>query len=56
MAAAATMRPRCPHCRADLDDNLARTIVAARADDGSSSDVTLVYCTACGAALGLHAV
>ncbi len=46
------VRPRCPHCAAELDGNLAVTFVAARRDDESTSNVSVVYCGACGSALG----
>jgi ATP-dependent Clp protease ATP-binding subunit ClpA len=45
-------RPRCPSCRAELDGNLVETTVVAQRDDGSATDVDVVYCVACGAALG----
>ncbi len=43
--------PNCPHCRTTLADNLAETIIVARSDDGPTH-LRVIYCTACGAALG----
>jgi ATP-dependent Clp protease ATP-binding subunit ClpA len=48
-----TLRPRCPRCRAELDDTLAETLVAARLDAGLSTDVSVVHCSACGETLGV---
>jgi ClpA/ClpB-like protein len=45
--------PNCPHCRAALDDSLAETTIAARRADGPSTNVSIVYCVACGATLGV---
>ena len=46
------IRPRCRDCGADLDSNLSHTVVVARGGDGSTTNVGLVYCGACGIALG----
>jgi ATP-dependent Clp protease ATP-binding subunit ClpC len=46
-------RPRCPSCRAFLDDVLAETTVAARRSGAPSSEVSVVHCTACGTTLGV---
>ena len=46
------MRPRCPHCAAELDGNLVVSFVAARRDDDSTANVSVVHCGACGSALG----
>ncbi len=46
------MRPRCPNCGAELDDNLAETAVAAVRDDGTTKNVNVVFCVACGVSLG----
>jgi len=46
------IRPRCPDCGADLDGNLVHTVVAAQGRDGSTTNVGLVYCGACGIAIG----
>ena len=46
------MRPRCAHCAAELDGNLLVTFVEARRDDESTANVSVVYCGACGSALG----
>jgi ATP-dependent Clp protease ATP-binding subunit ClpC len=48
----ASVRPRCPHCRADLHDHLAQTVVDLRAD--GDSETRVIYCAACGAALGFR--
>jgi ATP-dependent Clp protease ATP-binding subunit ClpA len=45
-------RPRCPNCRAFLDDVLAETPVAARRHGGSPSQISVVHCLACGTTLG----
>jgi ATP-dependent Clp protease ATP-binding subunit ClpA len=49
---APTMRPRCPNCYAELDGNLVETVVVARRDDGTTTDVRVAFCLACGATLG----
>jgi ATP-dependent Clp protease ATP-binding subunit ClpC len=46
-------RPRCPSCRAFLDDVLAETTVAARRDGQPSGPVNVVHCLACGTTLGV---
>ena len=50
---APAIRPRCPHCATELDGNLIETIVSAQRDDRASTNVSIVYCVACGSALGL---
>lgn len=50
---APAIRPRCPHCATELDGNLIETVVSAQRDDGSTTNVSIVYCVACGSALGL---
>jgi ATP-dependent Clp protease ATP-binding subunit ClpA len=47
------VRPRCPSCRASLDDTLGATILPARHADEVTTQVTVVYCTACGASIGV---
>jgi ATP-dependent Clp protease ATP-binding subunit ClpC len=47
------LRPRCPQCRASLDESLAETPVAARSNDGPPTNVSVVYCASCGATLGV---
>lgn len=47
------VRPRCATCGAELDGNLAETVVAARRDDETTADVNVVFCLACGASLGV---
>jgi ATP-dependent Clp protease ATP-binding subunit ClpC len=49
---APVMRPRCPTCSVELDGNLVETVVTAQRDDDSVTNVTVVYCVACGTALG----
>jgi ATP-dependent Clp protease ATP-binding subunit ClpA len=49
---APVMRPRCPTCGVELDGNLVETVVTAQRDDDSITNVTVVYCVACGTALG----
>jgi ATP-dependent Clp protease ATP-binding subunit ClpA len=50
---APAIRPRCPHCATELDGNLIETIVSAQRDGQSTTNVSIVYCVACGSALGL---
>ncbi len=47
------VRPRCPQCRSSLDQMLAETLVPARRDAGSPTSISVVYCVACGATLGV---
>jgi hypothetical protein len=48
-----TVRPRCPSCRAALDDTLMAVLMPARHDgDSHATTVRVVYCAGCGAALG----
>jgi ATP-dependent Clp protease ATP-binding subunit ClpA len=46
------VRPLCPHCQAPLDETLAEMVIPARRD-GEATNVSVVYCTACGASLGV---
>jgi ATP-dependent Clp protease ATP-binding subunit ClpA len=50
---APVVRPRCPSCGAELDDNLVETVVTARRDDATTTDVGVLFCLACGATLGV---
>ena len=50
---APAMRPRCPNCYAELDGNVVETVVVARREDESTTDVRVVFCLACGASLGV---
>jgi ATP-dependent Clp protease ATP-binding subunit ClpA len=51
--AAETVRPRCPSCRAALDETLATVLMrSGRHGDGPAAMVRIVYCAACGGALG----
>jgi ATP-dependent Clp protease ATP-binding subunit ClpC len=47
------MRPRCPGCRSALDDTLTETLVATRHEARPPANVSVVYCSACGATLGV---
>lgn len=47
------VRPRCPRCRAALDDTLVETLVAARHEARPPTQVSVVSCAACGATLGV---
>jgi ATP-dependent Clp protease ATP-binding subunit ClpC len=49
----AAIRPRCPRCGASLDQTLAETSVTARDDANQPKPVTVVFCRACGTALGV---
>jgi len=46
------MRPHCPNCYAELDGNLVETVVVARREDDTTTDVRVAFCLACGATLG----
>jgi ATP-dependent Clp protease ATP-binding subunit ClpA len=48
------IRPRCPHCATELDGNLIETVVSAQRDDESTTNVSIIYCVACGSALGVR--
>jgi ATP-dependent Clp protease ATP-binding subunit ClpA len=47
------VRPWCPNCRALLDDTLHETVITARRDGEPTTDVSVAYCAACGATLGV---
>lgn len=47
------VRPRCPHCRAVVDETLAETLIATQHEGRPSTDVSVVYCAACGTTLGV---
>ena len=47
-----SVRPRCARCDASLDDTLAEMVMPARRDGQPTTNVRIVYCSACGAALG----
>lgn len=49
----AETRPHCPNCRAALDDTLSETLISARRDGEQKRRLSVVYCTACGATLGV---
>jgi hypothetical protein len=46
------LRPECPGCRAGLDGNLVETVIAARGDGESTTNVSVAYCAICGVMLG----
>jgi len=47
------MRPRCPTCRAPLDDTLRETLVSAQRDGQPTTNISVLYCAECGATLGV---
>lgn len=47
------VRPRCPQCHALLDDTLSEVLVPARRDGEPTTNVSVVFCAACGATLGV---
>jgi ATP-dependent Clp protease ATP-binding subunit ClpA len=47
------VRPRCPNCHALLDDTLSETLISARRHAEPTTDVSVAYCGACGATLGV---
>jgi ATP-dependent Clp protease ATP-binding subunit ClpA len=47
------VRPRCPSCRALLDDTLTETAAVARRDGEPGTSVSVVFCAACGTTLGV---
>jgi ATP-dependent Clp protease ATP-binding subunit ClpA len=47
------VRPRCPQCRAPLDDTLSEQLVNARHEAGPPTRISVVYCAACGTTLGV---
>jgi ATP-dependent Clp protease ATP-binding subunit ClpC len=47
------VRPRCPNCHALLDDTLSETLISARHDGGPATNISVAYCAACGATLGV---
>ncbi len=47
------MRPMCPHCHAHLDDTLSEMQIPARRNGEPTTNVTVAYCAACGATLGV---
>ena len=52
-AGAAAVRPRCSQCDVSLDDSLAETVVPARREGQPATNVSVVFCGACGATLGV---
>jgi len=47
------VRPRCANCEASLADTLAEMVMPVRRDGQPAANVSVVYCSACGAALGV---
>jgi ATP-dependent Clp protease ATP-binding subunit ClpC len=47
------VRPWCPKCRALLDDTLSETLISARRDCEPTTTVSVAFCGACGATLGV---
>ena len=47
------VRPRCANCEAPLADTLAEMVMPVRRDGQPAANVSVVYCSACGAALGV---
>jgi len=47
------VRPRCPNCRALLDETLTETPISTRSDGGLGTKMSVVYCAACGTTLGV---
>lgn len=52
-ASTAPVRPVCPGCRAALDDTMAEMLLPARRQGEPPTNVSVVYCAACGVALGV---
>ncbi len=47
------VRPRCPNCHARLDDTLTEVRIPARRIGEPTTNVSVAYCAACGATLGV---
>jgi ATP-dependent Clp protease ATP-binding subunit ClpA len=47
------VRPRCPNCQAPLDETLTQTLIPARRDGEPATNVTVAFCAACGATVGV---
>ena len=47
------VRPRCPNCNAPLDDTLTEMLIPARRDGEPTTNVSVAFCAACSAALGV---
>ena len=47
------VRPWCPNCHALLDDTLSETLISARRDGESTTNVRIAFCAVCGATLGV---
>lgn len=49
----AEVRPWCPNCHALLDDTMSETLISARRDCEPTTTVSVAFCAACGATLGV---
>jgi hypothetical protein len=49
----AAVRPRCSQCDVSLDDTLAEMVIPARREGQPATNVSVVFCGACGATLGV---
>ena len=47
------VRPSCPQCHAPLDDTLTETLAVARRGGEQPSQLSVIYCMACGTTLGI---
>ncbi|MGZ4792698.1 MAG: Clp protease N-terminal domain-containing protein [Ilumatobacteraceae bacterium] len=47
------VRPRCPSCHVRLDDTLTETVIRAGRNGEPAANVSVAYCAACGATLGV---
>lgn len=47
------MRPRCPSCHASLEETLAEMQIPARGERGQTTNLSVAFCAACGATLGV---
>jgi ATP-dependent Clp protease ATP-binding subunit ClpA len=47
------VRPICPRCQAPLDDTLTEALIAARRDGQPATNISVVFCAACGTTLGV---
>jgi ATP-dependent Clp protease ATP-binding subunit ClpA len=50
---AAAVEPRCPSCGRALSATVGKRIINNRDEDGAASPVAVIFCTACGATLGV---
>jgi uncharacterized protein with PIN domain len=52
-APAETVQPRCPSCGEALQTTLAERMVPVRQEAAGAKSVAVIYCGACGTALGV---